>query len=450
MRAFLGRARPWLAPAAVALLLWAALPPAGTYARYLESAQALQFVIFAVAGPALLILSRPRAGDLVFFRRLSDWAGPRARRAPAGRAAAAKLLAFIALVITWRLPAARNALAADPVLVLAELVTLAAAGGSLAELAGPGRPRQPLSRPLRAAMAAAAMWTIWIIAYITGLFHASQTAAHGGTAGAPSVAADQQIAIAIMWAVPAICFVPVIYAMVISWLGEREDPARQSANTPPAGGARPRPRPRSVSMPRPPRGWRSPEEMRRIIQEEEPAKPSTRLSTMGAAATLVSARRRNDPKGLSQLFRGELDWIVMRAWKRRGPALRDGRRLRRRHRALPARRPVLACPPSTWYRFRKVARRHKMGLLSAMVVTLALVAGTAQPRQAILATEAATSKQQALTELEKEQQATRQALRNLGEEQKSTRRSWGARKKPRRKPPWSCSSRWWPRPAPIA
>jgi hypothetical protein len=73
--------------------------------------------------------------------------------------------------------------------------------------------------------------------------------AHGGTAGALSVAADQQIAIAIMWAVPAICFVPVIYALVISWLGEREDPGRQSAMTPPAG-AQPRP----VSLPRPPGG----------------------------------------------------------------------------------------------------------------------------------------------------------------------------------------------------
>lgn len=254
MRAFVGRARPWLAPAAVALLLWAALPPAGTYARYIESAQALQFVIFAVVGPALLILSRSRAGGLVFFRRLPDWAATRVRRAPAGRAAAAKLLAFMALVITWRLPAVRNALAADPVLALAELVTLAAAGSGIwLELAGPGRPRQPLSRPLRAAMAAAAMWTLWIIAYITGLSHASQTAGHGGTAGALSVAADQQIAIAIMWAVPAICFVPVIYALVISWLGEREDPAPQSTMTPPAG-AQPRP----ASLPRPPRGWRSP------------------------------------------------------------------------------------------------------------------------------------------------------------------------------------------------
>jgi eukaryotic-like serine/threonine-protein kinase len=55
------------------------------------------------------------------------------------------------------------------------------------------------------------------------------------------------------------------------------------------------------------------EEMRRIIREEEAATPSTRLSTMGAEATVVSARRQSDPKRLSQLFRGELDWIVMKA-----------------------------------------------------------------------------------------------------------------------------------------
>src|SRR5262249_40153938 len=55
------------------------------------------------------------------------------------------------------------------------------------------------------------------------------------------------------------------------------------------------------------------DEMRRIIREEEPARPSTRISTLGQAATSVSTQRRSDPRRLSQLFRGELDWIVMRA-----------------------------------------------------------------------------------------------------------------------------------------
>jgi serine/threonine protein kinase len=49
------------------------------------------------------------------------------------------------------------------------------------------------------------------------------------------------------------------------------------------------------------------EEIRRLIREEEPARPSTRLSTLGQTAVIVSTNRQSDPKGLSQLFRGELN-----------------------------------------------------------------------------------------------------------------------------------------------
>jgi serine/threonine protein kinase len=49
------------------------------------------------------------------------------------------------------------------------------------------------------------------------------------------------------------------------------------------------------------------DEIRRIIREEEPPKPSTRISTLGQAATTLSTQRQSDPKRLSQLFRGELD-----------------------------------------------------------------------------------------------------------------------------------------------
>src|SRR5205807_7087395 len=55
------------------------------------------------------------------------------------------------------------------------------------------------------------------------------------------------------------------------------------------------------------------DEIRRIIREEEPAKPSTRISTLGQAATVASANRKSDPRRLAQLCRGELDWIVMKA-----------------------------------------------------------------------------------------------------------------------------------------
>src|SRR5205085_2946377 len=122
------------------------------------------------------------------------------------------------------------------------------------------------------------------------------------------------------------------------------------------------------------------DEVRRIIREEEPAKPSTRISTLGQAAATVSANRRSDPKGLRRLFRGELDWIVMKCLEK------DRNRRYETTSAFAADvqrylkdEPVEACPPSAWYRFRKFARRHKRGVLTAAVVAVAvaaLVAGT--------------------------------------------------------------------------
>jgi serine/threonine protein kinase len=55
------------------------------------------------------------------------------------------------------------------------------------------------------------------------------------------------------------------------------------------------------------------EEMRRLIREEEPPKPSTRLSTLGNRLSLVAGSRGTGPSELQQMVRGELDWIVMRA-----------------------------------------------------------------------------------------------------------------------------------------
>jgi WD40 repeat protein/serine/threonine protein kinase len=120
------------------------------------------------------------------------------------------------------------------------------------------------------------------------------------------------------------------------------------------------------------------DEIRRLIREEEPAKPSTRLSTLGQAASTVSTNRNSDPSRLRQLFRGELDWIVMKALEK------DRNRRYETVSAFAADvlrylndEPVLACPPSAWYRFRKFARRNKAALATAAVVGLALFAAVA-------------------------------------------------------------------------
>jgi serine/threonine protein kinase/tetratricopeptide (TPR) repeat protein len=116
------------------------------------------------------------------------------------------------------------------------------------------------------------------------------------------------------------------------------------------------------------------DELRRIIREEEPPKPSTRISTLGQAATTVSTRRKSDPKRLSQLMRGELDWIVMKALEKdRNRHYESASALAADVQRYLADEPVLACPPSAWYRLRKFARRNRGRLMAATVLGLGLL-----------------------------------------------------------------------------
>ena len=134
------------------------------------------------------------------------------------------------------------------------------------------------------------------------------------------------------------------------------------------------------------------DEMRRIIREEEPARPSTRLSTLGAAAGTVSSNRRSEPQKLSALLRGELDWVVMKALEKD----RDRRYDTANAFAADVQRylhdePVLACPPSALYRLRKFGSKHRGVLAAACTITLLLVAGVlVSTREAMRANAAET------------------------------------------------------------
>jgi tetratricopeptide (TPR) repeat protein len=122
------------------------------------------------------------------------------------------------------------------------------------------------------------------------------------------------------------------------------------------------------------------DEMRRIIREEEPPKPSTRISTLGQAAMTVSTQRKSDPKQLSRLFRGELDWIVMRALEKdRNRRYETASAFAADLQRYLADEPVLACPPSAWYRFRKFTRRNRRVLAAAGLILfcIALLGGVA-------------------------------------------------------------------------
>jgi eukaryotic-like serine/threonine-protein kinase len=119
------------------------------------------------------------------------------------------------------------------------------------------------------------------------------------------------------------------------------------------------------------------DEMRRIIREDEPPRPSTRLSTMQKAALSTIAERRSlEVHHISGQLRSELDWIVMRALEK------DRNRRYESASAFAADvqrylndEPVEACPPSAGYRLRKFARRNQGPVLAVAIVLLALVGG---------------------------------------------------------------------------
>jgi len=94
------------------------------------------------------------------------------------------------------------------------------------------------------------------------------------------------------------------------------------------------------------------DEIRRIIREEEPPRPSTRLGTVGETLTAVSARRKTEPQKLSALVKGDLDWIVMKALEKdRNRRYEMASGFAADLRRFLGKEPVEARPPSAWYRF---------------------------------------------------------------------------------------------------
>jgi hypothetical protein len=116
----------------------------------------------------------------------------------------------------------------------------------------------------------------------------------------------------------------------------------------------------------------------RLIREEESPRPSLRLSTTEALAS-IAACRHVEPRKLSGLVRGELDWIVMKALEKdRNRRYETANGLAADLRRYLDDEPVQACPPSAWYRLGKFARRNKVPLIMTAVLLVAatLAAGS--------------------------------------------------------------------------
>jgi serine/threonine protein kinase/Tfp pilus assembly protein PilF len=170
-------------------------------------------------------------------------------------------------------------------------------------------------------------------------------------------------------------------------------------------------------------------EILRMIKEDEPPKPSTRLSDSGEALASISAQRHMEPAKLTKLVKGELDWIVMKTLEKdRNRRYETANGFAMDVQRYLANEAVLACPPTMGYRLRKFARRNKRPVLAATVVVLALVGGIIGTARGLIrariaeadASREAVEKTEALTEaktnLEDAMAAVDQLLTRLADE----------------------------------
>lgn len=119
--------------------------------------------------------------------------------------------------------------------------------------------------------------------------------------------------------------------------------------------------------------------MRRTLREKEPPRPSARLKALSPEELAQVARCRNsDPLRLAALYRGDLDWIVMKALEK------DRRRRYETSNGLAVdiqrhlgNEPVMARPPSRVYRFQKLVRRNRGVFAAVGAVAITLIAGMA-------------------------------------------------------------------------
>lgn len=117
------------------------------------------------------------------------------------------------------------------------------------------------------------------------------------------------------------------------------------------------------------------DEMLRLIREEEPPKPSTRLSGSDELPS-IAANRRTEPRKLGKLMRGELDWIVMKALEKdRSRRYETANGLALDVQRYLTHEPVLAGPPGAGYRLRKFARRHRAAVVTGSCFVMVLLVG---------------------------------------------------------------------------
>ncbi len=137
------------------------------------------------------------------------------------------------------------------------------------------------------------------------------------------------------------------------------------------------------------------DEIRRIIREVDPPRPSMRLKTLDGAEMTTAAKRRNtEPAKLPSALRGDIDWIVMKCLEKdrarrydtaNGLAMDLQRHLDDE--------PVTARPPSQIYRFQKMVRRNKVATFATIGIVVALAVGLGLAMAALVRERAAKERE---------------------------------------------------------
>jgi serine/threonine protein kinase/tetratricopeptide (TPR) repeat protein len=160
------------------------------------------------------------------------------------------------------------------------------------------------------------------------------------------------------------------------------------------------------------------DEVLRIIREEEPPRPSTRLSTTDELPA-IAARRRTEAAKLGRLVQGDLDWIVMKALEKdRRRRYETANSLARDIENFLRDEPVEACPPSAAYRLRKFMRRNKGSTLSVLVVFLALIGGMVGVSLGLIHAEAARQDEARQRKIAQQERDDKEAARAAEAEQR--------------------------------
>jgi len=231
--------------AVLGLLLWVLnlVPPLSQWSRQYQFVESIQFCLFAVCIPALLVIGapwrwlglasrEPHVVDVdgltapVAKPRLIDRRAVSRMRRSGDRVAYALGTLFILSTIFWRIVPIVDFGVSHAWLAPVESVALVIVGVMLWLDLVESPPMSPgAARPFRIGLAAVSMWVIWIIAYLGAMSGRSWYPGFTEAAGrGVSLAADQQLSTGFMWLLTACSLLPVIFWNLIHWLQSEENP----------------------------------------------------------------------------------------------------------------------------------------------------------------------------------------------------------------------------------